>query len=221
MFWFNHFKIFTLTFHLSCKLPIFSGSSILSICTQKKIPFGFLLKLHQWQIVLQFLHTTFTHACLRIKSWSKTCLSGQLTMGSAGLGLALKVQSLDLVILMRQGGPALQEQSISYLGEGRSSPVLKRHLPCWHGDHRSSQSPPVRHCPLLLPFPPNRYLCPLLPNHRPGQLSQVRPYTHRLGPHSACPHGPRALTRCPHIWPAWERPRSQPWEACMFPPGVL
>ena len=140
-----------------------------------------------------------------------------------GLSKAMmfKVQSLDLVILMRQGGPALQEQSISYLGEGRSSPVLKRHLPCWHGDHRSSQSPPVRHCPLLLPFPPNRYLCPLLPNHRPGQLSQVRPYTHRLGPHSACPHGPRALTRCPHIWPAWERPRSQPWEACMFPPGVL
>lgn len=76
---------------------IFWQFNILDLYT-KKIPFGFLLKL--WQIVLQLLHTTFTHACLRIKSWSKTCLSGQLTMGSGGRGLALKVQSLDLVTLM-------------------------------------------------------------------------------------------------------------------------
>ena len=156
---------------------IFWQFNILDLYT-KKIPFGFLLKL--WQIVLQLLHTTFTHACLRIKSWSKTCLSGQLTMGSGGRGLALKVQSLDLVTLMHQGAPASREQSISYLGEGRSSPVLGHHPPYWHGDHRSSQSPPVRPCPLLLSFPQNGYLCPLLPSHRPSQLSQVRPYTHRL-----------------------------------------
>ena len=50
-------------------------------------------------------------------------------MGSGGRGLALKVQSLDLVTLMYQGAPASREQSISYLGEGRSSPVLRHHPP--------------------------------------------------------------------------------------------
>ena len=51
-------------------------------------------------------------------------------MGSGGHGLALKVQSLDLVILMCQGAPASLEQSISCLEERGSSPVLGRHPPC-------------------------------------------------------------------------------------------
>lgn len=38
---------------------IFWQFNILDLYT-KKIPFGFLLKLHQGQIVLQILHTTFS-----------------------------------------------------------------------------------------------------------------------------------------------------------------